>query len=290
MTLRHTLAGPALGVLRMVNAVMPDRGRGFRILLVHDVPPATADDFERFVAYVKETHGVLAPDEAAAWLDGQPAAESGRTPCLFTFDDGFASNFQVATGALARHGVKAVFFVCPGLVDLAAEERARAIAANVFDGRVGAAEMAAGLDLMGWPELAELSRLGHTVGAHGMTHRRLTLLGGDDLGREVVGAGDVLEDRLGVPVPWYAYSFGDIGSLSLPALEVIAGRYRFCRSGVRGTNEAGTDALALRADQVDPATPLVYGKLIAEGGLAFRYGDARRRLDALAIDAGAAAK
>ena len=291
MALRYTLAGPAHTALRMVNAVAPGRGRRFRILLVHDVPPATADGFERLVAHVKETHGVLTPEEAAAWLeDGRPATAMGRTPCLFTFDDGFASNFHVATGALARHGVKAVFFVCPGLIDLATEERRGAIAANVFDGRAGAAEQAAGLGLMGWSELVELTRLGHTVGAHGMTHRRLTRLDGEDLRREVVGAGDILEDRLGRPVSWYAYSFGDIGSLSRPALEVIAGRYRFCRSGVRGTNDADTGALALRADQVDPTSPFAYQKLIAEGGLAFRYGDARRRLDALAIDAGAPGK
>jgi peptidoglycan/xylan/chitin deacetylase (PgdA/CDA1 family) len=288
MALRHTLAGPALAALRMLNAMVP--GRRFRILLVHDVPPALAGEFERFVAHVKETHGVLTPEQAAAWLDGRPTGETGRTPCLFTFDDGFASNFQVATGALARHDVKAVFFVCPGLIDLTGANRAAAIAANVLDGRVGAAGLPPGLDLMEWPELAELTRLGHAIGAHGMTHRRLSLLDGEDLRREVTAAGDVLEDRLGRPVPWYAYSFGDIGSLSAAALKVIAGRYRFCRSGVRGANDAGTGALALRADQVDPATPFVYQKLIAEGGLAWRYADARRRLDALAIDAAVPAK
>ncbi len=290
MALRHTLAGPARTALRMARAVMPGGARAFRILLVHDVPAALAAAFEDFVGYVKETHGVLAPEQAAAWLEGRESADDGRTPCLFTFDDGFASNFQVATGALAGHGVKAVFFVCPGLIDLTAERRGEAIAANVFDGRVGAAELPPGLDLMGWPELAQLRRLGHAVGAHGMTHRRLSLLDGEDLRREVVRAGDLLEDRLGHPVAWYAYAFGDIGSLSGTALETIAGRYRFCRSGVRGANDASTDAMALRADQVDPRAPLAYQKLIAEGGLAFRYGGARRRLDALAIDVAAATK
>ena len=286
MMVRHALALAALIGLGMIRAVIPEKRPAFRILLFHDVPKARFPAFERLVAHVEETHGVLSPAEAEAWLAGRETGPggggTGRTPCLFSFDDGFASNFDVATGPLARHGIEALFFVCPGLVDLAAGERPAAIAATIFDGRAGAHERASGVDLMSWEQLAELARLGHTVGAHGMTHRRLSLLDGDVLEHEILAAGDIIEERLNRPVSWYAYSFGDIDSISRPALRTIGRRYRFCRSGVRGTNAAATHPMTLRAEQVDLEVPFAYQELVAAGGLAVRYGKARRRLDALA--------
>lgn len=254
-------------------------GGGVRILLFHDTPGDGFEDFADFIEYVKQTHGVLSPEEAAARLDGgAEKGGKGRTPCLFTFDDGFASNFELASKVLADHGVTALFFVCPGLVGLEADEQSRLIAANIFDGRQGAAAKR----LMTWDEIAELKAGGHTIGAHGMNHLRLSKLSGEALIREILDAGLRLEERLGGDIDWYAYAFGDVDSISKDALKVIAQKFRFCRSGVRGVNFSTTNPHALRADHVDMVTSAAYRKLIVEGGLEFRYAEARRRLDEMA--------
>ncbi|OHC75692.1 MAG: hypothetical protein A3G18_03270 [Rhodospirillales bacterium RIFCSPLOWO2_12_FULL_58_28] len=251
-------------------------GGGVRILLFHDTPRDGFEDFGRFVKYVKQTHGILSPQEAAARLAGGGEENSKeRTPCLFTFDDGFASNFELASEVLASHGVTALFFVCPGLIGLGADEQSRLIAANIFDGR----RQAAGKRLMSWDEIAELKSGGHVIGAHGMNHLRLTKLSGEALGREILDSGVQLEDRLGDNIDWYAYAFGDIDSISVDALKIISQKFRFCRSGVRGVNFPTTDLHALRADHVEMTAPAAYRKLIVEGGLQFRYAGARRRLD-----------
>ena len=203
-------------------------------------------------------------------------------PCLFSFDDGFASNVRAAQDILAYHGVKALFFVCPGLMELEPDEQRREIAARIFGGGVTADALDLEMRLMTWDDVRQLRATGHTVGAHGHTHLPLTSLSGTMLEREVASPARLLAERLGVKPHWFAFPFGTTAHVSAQALAVVARHYRFCRSGVRGPNGAGVSRYALRADAIDPQAPEAWRDLIIEGGLDFRYRGARRILDRVA--------
>lgn len=272
--LRYRLARPWLAALR-AGRPLAGGNRGFRILLFHDVADHHLEVLNDLVADVKRTQGVLTPEEAEDWIMGR-GRTAGRPPCLFNFDDGFASNLTAARRVLAPHGVKALFFVCPGLMDLPPDAQGPAVARGMFEGRRDAVP-----PLMTWEEVAQLADVDHVIGAHGMSHRRLSALSGADLGAEILDSGARIEARLSRPVHWFAYPFGDVDSIAAAALSVVAGRYRFCRSGVRGLNGAATPPHALRADAIDLAAPEAYRRLVAAGGLDFRYRRARRRLDAM---------
>jgi peptidoglycan/xylan/chitin deacetylase (PgdA/CDA1 family) len=284
--IRHRLAGPMLLGTRALRLFrVAPRAPSFRIVLLHGVPREQMRAFEALVVRLKETHGLLDPAAAAAWLAGDPprgARTGGPEPCLLTFDDGFVSNLEAAERVLARHGVRALFFVCPGLIDLSAEAQRMAVAAQVFEGRLSAASLGPEFRLMGWEELARLKALGHAVGAHAMTHRRLAGLPAAELEREITGSRDHIAARLGGPVHWFAYPFGNVESIDRAALAAVGKHFRYCRSGVRGPNTAATPPLALLADQVDLEAPPAYQRLVLEGGLDLRYGTARRRLAGLA--------
>ena len=278
--LRYRLARPWLCGLRAWHRIAGAPSPALRILLLHDVPEERFDALDRLLAIVKRRHEFVTPDEAEEWLAGGELA-ARRSPCLLTFDDGFASNHRAAETVLARHGVKALYFVCPGLVELDGKAQRQGIAAHIFDGRLEAADLPPGLRLMSWQEIGALEEMGHAIGAHSMTHRRLSSLSGEELSREVGECNEALAARLGKPARWFAYPFGSLDSISAPALAVIAAEYRFCRSGIRGPNTGATDRHALRADQVDLEAPEAYLSLVAEGGLDWRYVADRRRLDAL---------
>ncbi len=266
----------------VANRIIPGaaaRRDGLRIFMFHNVADNDFEAFDRLAGYVKRNYQVLSPDQAAEWISGGRAARQWEAPCLFTFDDGFKSNFRVAVEILDRHDIKALFFVCPGLVGLEGDDQRESIAANIHDGRVGAGDLDDALALMSWDEITQLHKQGHHIGAHGMNHMRLSKLGEGQLRDEIVGPKVLLEKELGADIPWYAYAFGDISSISRQALEIISENYRFCRSGVRGGNIAGGSPFALRADQMDPAAPLAYLKFTMEGGLDYRYRNARQRLD-----------
>lgn len=283
---RDVIAPPWLAFMRASRTVglrhVP--AGGFRILIFHDVPEAQWEDFDALLVHIETRHRLIDPDEAGRLLSegfAPPARDCVRVPCLLSFDDGFVSNLALAKSVLADHGAKAIFFVCPGLVDLPHEAQRDAVAANVFCGAVGE-DPPPDHRLLGWGELAELRDLGHAIGAHGLNHRRLAELRGAELAGEVQAPGRRIGEELGVDVPWFAYPFGDIGAIDGEALAVIGRHYRFCRSGVRGLNVAGGHRLAVLADQVDLSTSRTWQELVLEGGLDIRYRSQRRRLDTLA--------
>lgn len=288
--LRHRLALPWLWAHRARRLFAPSPP-GLRILLFHHVREEQFPVLERLVDTVKRARPVLSPGEAADWLSGtaSPAGE-GDGPCLFSFDDGFVSNHRAAIEVLEPQGVKGLFFVCPGLMDLSGENQRSAVARNIFDGRIKPADIPPHQRLMTWDEVRELDAKGHAIGAHGMTHRRLSRLSGEDLKREISVAGERLNEELsprsGQRIQWYAYAFGDVASITAAAMEIIAANYDFCRSGVRGSNGPGIAAHGLRGDNMDLDGPGAYRRLILEGGLDSRYAQARDRLDQMADPSG----
>ena len=126
---------------------------------------------------------------------------------LLSFDDGFASNLEVAETILAPLGAKALFFVCPALMNLDGAAQSAAIAGQILQGRRAAPE-----PLMGWDAVDRLKALGNTIGSHTLDHRRLAGLGADQLAEQVGAAAEMLAARLGGPVDWFAYTFGAIAA------------------------------------------------------------------------------
>lgn len=272
MSLRETLAVPALGLWRLVRLVRPAEEGSFRILLFHDIPKSQRQAFARLVNGLAARGLLIDPAEAERRLVGG----SGKPGVLLSFDDGFASNLAVAESILAPLGAKALFFVCPGLMALAGEAQLAAIAANVLRGQRPAPE-----ELMDWAAVERLVAAGHVIGSHTLDHLRLTALSADQRAEQIGGSAEVLATRLGKVPAWFAYTFGDVDSIDAPALAEIGRYHRFCRSGVRGDNDAATPPLALRADHVDLAAGPAWQTLAAEGGLDLRYRAQRRRLDGM---------
>ena len=112
-------------------------------------------------------------------------------PVVLTFDDGFADFHEVAVPLLREHGFTATVFVTTGWIqDAGPSGRAR-------PGR-----------MLTWQQLLEAAAAGMEIGAHSHTHPQLDQLPGGQLARELADSKSALEDRLGAPVPGFAYPFG----------------------------------------------------------------------------------
>jgi peptidoglycan/xylan/chitin deacetylase (PgdA/CDA1 family) len=92
-----------------------------------------------------------------------------------TFDDGEQSQFHNALPPLASYGMKATYFVTPGLIGTAAK-------------------------FLGWDDLKALQAAGHSVQSHGWSHKFLTFCSDADLARELRASRQSLEDNLGKAV------------------------------------------------------------------------------------------
>ncbi len=252
-----------------------------RILMLHDVPESQAANFHWLIQYLLENYGVLTPREAEARLTGEKVPlNSSRVPYLLTFDDGFKSNATVAGKILESYGVKAIFFVCPNFLDLPQESHEEVIVNDINGGKRDEF-LPEERRFMSWDDCRLLVQSGHTIGAHTLSHRRLSGLDEADRLHEIVTPGQILESRLGVPVQWFAYPFGFLDCIDAPSLEIIRSHYRFCCSGLRGLNLPKTRSLTLLREQLSVDMPFEHQQLILGGAFDFFYYTRVRRLDRL---------
>jgi peptidoglycan/xylan/chitin deacetylase (PgdA/CDA1 family) len=195
---------------------------------------------------------------------------------LLSFDDGFHSNLIVAERILSRYQAQALFFVCPGLMDQPTSAQRGLIASQIFEDKIQANDIG-DRRLLTWGEAARLLELGHVIGSHSLSHRRLSRLAPDEIETEVGEAAAMLRRR-GFSAEWFAFPFGDVASISPVALATIAKHHLLCRSGVRGINSPRGNPLTLCADHVDLDADPPWRNLAAEGALGLVYGSARRSL------------
>lgn len=92
-----------------------------------------------------------------------------------TFDDGHISDFELAAPRLQSRGMTARFFITTG-----------------WTGKKSG--------YMDWPELRTLHEAGHSIGAHGWTHKLLTHCSDNELQTELSMSRLTLEDKLGTSI------------------------------------------------------------------------------------------
>jgi peptidoglycan/xylan/chitin deacetylase (PgdA/CDA1 family) len=272
--LYYRLGTPWLRIHAALRAFAP-RQKGFRILTFHDVFEDQFKSFERLLDHVTERHGILSPQDVESIVNGSAGLrDDGRVPCLITFDDGYISDAIVARRILNDRGIKAVYFVCPTLMDVPKERQNAVIFERIYEGqRIPSHRM-----FMGWDDLSALAAGGHTIGSHTLSHRRLSAISRDERKREIFESAEILQKRLGQSIRWFAYPFGNLGSIDAESYTLIRSRYEFCCTGLRGLNTMPVPRFALLREPVDPLSPFDYQRLSLSGGLDFMYSRPLRRL------------
>jgi peptidoglycan/xylan/chitin deacetylase (PgdA/CDA1 family) len=118
----------------------------------------------------------------AARLDELQKPGSGRVAKLstvvLTFDDGLASDYDIAFPLLAEFGMSAVFFLNTAMI-----------------GQAG---------YLNWSQIAEMQRYGMSIQSHSHRHIDLTVLPNPALDSELNESKRLLEDRLGSQVDFLA--------------------------------------------------------------------------------------
>jgi peptidoglycan/xylan/chitin deacetylase (PgdA/CDA1 family) len=113
-----------------------------------------------------------------------------RRTAILTFDDGWRDGLTIATPLLRRLGVRATFFVCPGLW-------------GGRDPRMGEAG-----HMLSESEARELDDAGMELAAHSMTHPDLVSLDDEALSVELRDSKRAVEGITGRPCRVLAYPFG----------------------------------------------------------------------------------
>jgi peptidoglycan/xylan/chitin deacetylase (PgdA/CDA1 family) len=158
----------------------------------------TPDRLERHLALLSRRgyRGVTFTEAATSPTRGRVAA--------VTFDDAFASVFDLARPLLERFGMPATVFVPTGLVG--SEQPV---------GWPGVERWLSGEDerelrLMGWGQLRSLADAGWEIGSHTVSHPRLPALDDDALKGELERSKATCERELERACTSLAYPYGDV--------------------------------------------------------------------------------
>jgi len=172
--LYHKIGPPPAGVLNPRSWVRPERFEWQMRLLA------------------SWGYRTITPESLAAHYRGE--GEAAAQTVLITFDDGSRSCHSTALPILKSFGFSATVF----------------IVSEQIGGRAGwdRNEAHAGDDLLTLEEIRDLIRAGWSVGAHSMTHTRLTGLPSEEAEREIRQSKTGLETSLSVPIRTFAYPYG----------------------------------------------------------------------------------
>jgi peptidoglycan/xylan/chitin deacetylase (PgdA/CDA1 family) len=114
-----------------------------------------------------------------------------------TFDDGFDNVYENAFPILVEMGFPATVFVVSGFCGKD----------NSWPSQPSGIPR---LRLMGWDRLVEMSRHGISLGAHTVSHPRMTSLSQREMAGELTHCRDEIEQRTGQPVHTFAFPYGAI--------------------------------------------------------------------------------
>ena len=180
------------------------------------------------------------------------AAVAGGAGVAITFDDGYRDNLTEAAPILKDAGAPAAFFVVAGRLGGRLDHD---------DGRTHA-------DLMTWDEVLELEGMGFTIGAHTMTHRRLSSLSEGEQREEVAECWRILDERLHNAVRGFAYPFGSaLDYTERTKVLVREAGFSYALSNRYGANGRDADRWALRRIWIDRSDSLRTFKAKVDGRL-----------------------
>ena len=247
-TLRGALSELTYQAIRLTNG----RAAGVRILTYHRVTDAHPGDrlcvpVARFSEQMRWLHEAgyqtISFAQTVAWVTGgtrdvQPGTRSpkpGTTPTaksvVLTFDDGYEDNFLHAYPAMARYGLTGIFFVPSAFIE------------GGPDGHVSAVDRP-----MSWVQLQELVQTGHEIGAHSVSHAKLTQLPPERVTWEISGCKQALEQHLQHAVDFFCYPSGDYDDHVRET--VVACGYRGACTVEPGANHPGDDPFVLTRTEI----------------------------------------
>jgi peptidoglycan/xylan/chitin deacetylase (PgdA/CDA1 family) len=205
------------------------------VVAAHETPAILETQFREQLEFVSQHFSIASLESfAQLWDPGLKRDNSSKPLLLFTFDDGRESNYTVAAPLLESFGGRGVFFVVPAFAERAATEDAL----SFYGTSMNPDSKSTDADIKDWrpmnpAQIADLTRRGHAIGNHTLTHTRLVGLSPETLEHEIGDSARLLASWTGKPVDAFAWTFG-WDAIDANAWRAIQRYHRFCFSPCAG--------------------------------------------------------
>jgi len=217
------------GLYRLLRALVGS-GKGVRVILLYhsvskDAPEisyrGSCEDFKNQIAFLCVNFKVVLCNLAHTIQ----TASSNTNIAVVTFDEGCLDNYEVGLPILEHFGIKVTFFVIAGYIEKSFQTSSGTIR------------------LMERRQIQELHLLGHEIGAHTMSHVKLTQIPITKVCEEVQRSKQLLEDLIGYEVLSFAYPKGAYNKQVKQ--EVARAGFRYAVTVQEGLISKNPDWLAL---------------------------------------------
>ncbi len=180
-------------------------GKHIRVVNYHSTPPFEAANFEAQLKFFQANYSSVSYKEleefykTGKWTKTKPGL-------IFSFDDGFRDNVDVAVPLLEKYGFKGWFFIPVGMIDLSSEEQKEFVGKNENRYHV---EYKDGRYLMSWDEIKGLYN-NHVVGCHTWSHHRMNINDTDEiLTKEITLSKQLMENKLQKQISIFCWAGGE---------------------------------------------------------------------------------
>lgn len=247
--------------------------QSLRILMYHDVPQQLLPIFESHLEWLTERFEIIGPTDFE-----KGTSRSNRPKALLTFDDGCQDNYELVAPLLESHGLRGLFFVCPGFAGLSRESSFELMERSSV--LLGEKTRDSRWQRMSRREIVDLDKRGHRIGNHTMTHVPLAKIDHETMVREISEGAATLDHWLGHPCSFFAwtYSWSEISDV---ALRVGQASHQYCFSPCSGLNRWPVSERLLWRTGVDISKPLPNLKSQISGVVDCMCGRQRQRLRSL---------
>ncbi len=252
-------ARAAMATTSITACMQGNKAPMVRVLTYHRFGDSTRDpfcvsvqSFDKQMAYIASRGLALSLRQFTDFLAGRNSITPGSV--LVTIDDGFRSTYSAALPVLTHHGIPAVAFISPGLME------APGSAAEPY---------------VSWDEVRMLHEGGIEIGSHSMTHRSVARISEEQAREEILHSREILETRIGQPISAFAYPFGTRADYNESTSSIIRNTgYECAFTSQHGAISATSDAFTLPRIKVEGGESLWMFKRITRGGLdAWRWID-----------------
>ena len=258
-------------LLRMWNYSFNNKPFGqLRVLIFHGIMPNQEKRLAIIIKWLSKSWNFVSPKDFESMLSVSKPILGNNL--LLSFDDGFISNRKIADKILNPMGIPALFFVVSDFIEIKNQRESKEFALkNMYNGNDNNNDLNIEQN-MSWSDLKTLVKDGHTIGAHTKTHARLSDISKPiNLKEEIVNSANTIEQRVGVEISHFAFTFGDLQSMSRKSLLEACNRFKYIHTGLRGNNSNNVSKYAIRRDPINLNDSLWMIGSLLEGAVDWRY-------------------
>ena len=201
-----------------------------RVLILHSID--NKNKFINLLTHLKLNWDFISPSQFVKFKERK--IKLNRPSLLLTFDDGFKNNLSLMS-ILDEFSISALFFVCPGLVDLNTSNLLYPLLAkNLF--KISCEDQKH--ELLSWSDLRYIQSRGHAIGNHSSFHFQLNKLSLNDLESDIYLSKSLIRDNLGYDSYFdlFCYPFGGVEHINKKSLILLLDNFKYIFSGIRGDN------------------------------------------------------